>query len=160
MIKKALFERCKKYVIEERSADKLALSFCIGNYIAFSPFLFLHSVMVFCATWLFNLNFAITFAVAYGVNNPWTLVPIYTADYFFGRWLFVSCLNIDFITYNPQWMSYIHNFFEQRLGLARPCVWSFLLGGNILGILTSILLYPIMRYIFSKMVTQVHGSAS
>ncbi len=141
---------------QEKSPEKLALSFCVGNYIAFSPFIFLHTVMVFICVWLFRLNFAVTFAAAYGVNNIWTAVPIYTVDYAFGYWLMHSVAGLDLVSLNPSWMGFVHRFFELKLGLAKPCLWSFLIGGNLLGILTSVILYPPIKWIFAQFVAQVH----
>ncbi len=155
---KGLVNYLKKFVYKERSAQKLALSFCIGNYIAFSPFLGLHTVMVFIAVWLFQLNFPITLAVAYAVNNIWTAVPIYTLDYAFGYWLVHKVMRIKMLTYSPSWMAFINNFFELKLGLAKPCLWSFLIGGNLLGILTSLMFYPIVKKLFAKLTFEIHGT--
>lgn len=141
-----------RLAFQERSAKKLAISFCMGNYIAFSPFIFLHTVMVFIFVWLFRLNFAVTFAVAYGVNNIWTAVPIYTTDYVFGYWLVHRVFGADLSSFDFSWMSYINNFFEHTLGLSRPCFWSFMIGGNLLGILTSIVLYPFLVSLFTRLV--------
>ncbi|MEX0940342.1 MAG: DUF2062 domain-containing protein [Candidatus Babeliales bacterium] len=148
----------KKYVYEERSPHKLALSFCIGSYIAFSPFLFFHTIMVFAGVWLFQLNFPITLTAAYGINNPWTAIPIYMIDYIFGYWILHKLLHIKVVTIFPEWMSYLNYFFEYKLGLPQPCIWSFLIGGNLLGIILSVLLYPLMKKIFSKLVTEIHGT--
>ena len=156
MIKKVL-SYLKKFVYQERSPQKLAISFCIGNYIAFSPFIGLHTVMVFIAAWLFSLNFPVTFAEAYGINNLWTAVPIYTADYIFGYWLVHKVIHLNGLLYNPHWFNLMCQFFEQKLGLVKPCIWSFLIGGNLLGILTSIILYPFMVKLFSKLSLEVHG---
>lgn len=147
----------KQFVAHEKSAQKLALSFCIGNYIAFSPFLALHTVMIFLSVWLFGLNPAVTFAVAYGVNNPWTAIPIYTIDYFFGYSILHWLLHIDTAYYTPGWVNIISNFCEQRLGIATPCFWSFFIGGNLLGFLTSLILYPFIKRIFQRFIFQMHG---
>ncbi len=155
---KGLVNYLKKFVYKERSAQKLALSFCIGNYIAFSPFLFLHTFMAFASIWFFRLNPAVTFAAAYGINNPWTLVPVYMADYAFGYWLVHKVMCIEFLMTSPSWMDFINRFFETNLGMAKPCIWSFLIGGNLLGIITSIILYPIMKKFFAKLTLEIHGT--
>jgi uncharacterized protein (DUF2062 family) len=77
----------KKCMGSETSAHKLALSFCLGAYIAFSPFLGLHTAMVFVLGWLSRLNIPIIMAATHVVNNPWTMVPIYSADYGIGYYL-------------------------------------------------------------------------
>jgi len=156
---KSLINYLKKFVYEERSPQKLALSFCIGCYIAFSPFLFLHTAMVFGLVWLFGLNFPVTLAAS-ALNNPWSLVPIYMADYVFGCWLVHKVMKIEYLMASPTWMNSINNFCETTLGIAKPCLWSFMIGGNLLGIAVSIVLYPIMKKLFEKLTFEIHGSAT
>lgn len=132
---------------QKQSMHTLALSLCIGNYIAFSPFIGLHTVMVLVSVWLFNLNMPITFAIAYGVNNPWTAIPVYALDYLIGYWIVhdIAVLELQ----NPSWMAWIEYFIQNNLNLPKPCLWSFLIGGNVLGILTSIVAYPIALKLFT-----------
>ena len=139
---------------KERSIYKLTLSFCIGNFIAFSPFIFLHTIMIFILVWLFRLNFAVTFAAAYGINNPWTAVPIYTLDYFFGHWFVHNLCHINVALWTPTWMTFITTKCEQLIGLKNVCVFSFLVGGHVLSVLISIALFPIMKRIFSQLMLE------
>jgi uncharacterized protein (DUF2062 family) len=148
--------------LHERSPEKLALSFCIGNYIAFSPFPGLHTVMIFAFAWLFQLNFSVTFAAAYTINNPFTALPLYLGDYFFGYWLVHDYLHVDVQRFTPSFVKSIESFL-QTLGIVNPCFWSFIVGGNVLGIALSLLLYPCMKYTFKKLVplsTLVNPSGS
>ncbi|MCK4517171.1 DUF2062 domain-containing protein [Candidatus Babeliales bacterium] len=117
---------------------KLAVSFCIGIYIAFSPFPGGHTVMMFAFTWLFGLNFPILF-FATSFNNPWTAIPFYAADYSFGYWFTHSFLGL-----NPAWAF----SFERFLGSSKICLWSFFIGGNVLGILFAIICYPLVLRLF------------
>lgn len=149
----------KKLVYQERSAQKLAISFCIGVYIAFSPFPGLHTLMVFLFAWLLNLNFGVTFATSCFVNNPWTMIPVYGADYGLGYWILYKFFHINMGNFDPSWMYYINRFCEQTLGIAKPCIWSFLLGGNLLGIALGLILYPIMKKIFSNYLAVEFGTA-
>jgi uncharacterized protein (DUF2062 family) len=137
---------------KEQSATRLTRSFCLGNYIAFSPFIALHTVMAIGISWLLNLNTAITVLVSYGINNPWTAIPIYTVDYLFGRWLLYSLLKINIRAYNPLWIMALEQKFAYYLGIKEFCFWSFMLGGNILGIVTSIILYPVMYPLFRRFI--------
>ncbi len=139
----------KKLAYEEKSPHKLALSFCMGAFIAFSPFPGLHTIMIFAFSVLFGLNLSVTFAAAYGINNPITLIPVYAADYGLGYWLLHKLLALDVAAINPWWMQTCSMYFEQKLGLPLPCIWSFLIGGNILGIVIALVLYPITKQLFS-----------
>lgn len=149
----------KKLMQQERSPEKLALSFCVGNYIAFSPFPFFHTVMVFLFSWLFKLNLGVTFATSCFINNPWTMIPVYGADYALGYWLVYKVFNLNIYHYNPWWMYSINNLCEGTLGIAKPCIWSFLIGGNLLGIGLSLLLYPIMKKVFAYYLAVEFGTA-
>jgi uncharacterized protein (DUF2062 family) len=149
----------KKLIYQERSAEKLALSFCIGNYIAFSPFPGFHTLMVFLFSWMFSLNLGVTFASSCFINNPWTMIPVYGSDYIFGYWLLHKVFNLNFEVFEPWWMYYINMFCEKTLGIAKPCIISFIVGGNILGIGLSILLYPLMKRVFAYYLTLEFGTA-
>jgi uncharacterized protein len=149
-----------KIILHEKSADKLALSFCVGNYIAFSPFIGLHTIMAFLFSWLFNLNLAVTCATTYFINNPWTAIPVYMIDYMFGHWLVHDILHLNFTAITPTWIHSLTSLLEQKLGINSPCFWSFLIGGNILGIIISIVLYPNMQKLFKKLLQQKNENIS
>jgi len=147
------------------SVSKLAQSFCMGVYIAFSPFPGAHTVMMFIATWLFKLNFPILF-VATSLNNPWTMIPFFTFDYLFGYWFLH-----DFIGWNPgyafslekiltsiccfmqSWIGWSPGVaFSKVFGSGEICLVSFLIGGNILGIVSALLFYPVVSRVFKRLV--------
>lgn len=138
----------KRLLGYESSINTLTLSFCMGNYIAFSPYIGLHTIMIFVFTWFFRLNLAVTFAVAYLINNPFTMVPVYLSDYLVGYWLLYSFLGLDMQAINPLWLTKLNLWLQSAVGFNMPCLWAFLIGGNLLGIVSSVILYPIMKYIF------------
>lgn len=128
--------------LKERSPYILALSFCLGAYIAFSPFLLLHTAMCIGIAFLFGLNIAVTLAASMMINNPWTAVPIYVTDYIFGHWLVHSVLHYGERLYVPQWLGATQAYIGSVLGIDAVCFWSFMIGGNVLGIGVALLLYP------------------
>ena len=116
------------------SAEMLALSFSMGVYIAFSPFPGAHTMMVLFSTWMFRLNFPILF-FSTSFNNPWTMIPFFLFDYYFGYWLLHSFLGLNI------------NFFismEKVFGSGKICPVSFLVGGNLLGIFFALACYPVV----------------
>jgi uncharacterized protein (DUF2062 family) len=125
----------KKILGSGLDAHTLALSFCIGLYIAFSPFPGLHLVMTVAATYLFKLHFPTVF-IACSFNNPWTMIPFYSADYAFGYWLVHS-----FFGWSPAYVLSLKFLF----GSGSICLISFLIGGNILGITIASLCYPLIK---------------
>lgn len=130
----------KSLLKREYCAHKFALSCCIGAYIAFSPFIGLHTIMVFLFSWLFALNTATMFAVSFLINNPWTMVPVYGSGYLVGNW-FLNFSNIIVSTGTGDWCSILSKYSSNSL-------LAFLVGGNLLGLAIGGILYPVMLYIF------------
>ena len=126
------------------SVDKLTQSFCVGIFIAFFPIPGSHTVMMFLCKWLFNLNFPILF-ISTSFNNPWTMIPFFSFDYIFGYWFTHS-----FLGWDPGWVISLHKVF----GAGEVCLWSFFIGGNILGIVSAILAYPFVNFMFSRLFTK------
>ena len=114
-----------RLILKERSTKKLTLAFCLGVYIAFSPFPGFHTAMVLVFSWLFGLNMAIVFASSCLVNNPWTMVPVYVADYVFGNWLCCRFLGTNMLDFNPLWMHPITAWICQKTGIAHISLASF-----------------------------------
>lgn len=150
MIGQGIYQFLKSLVIKERSVEKLTLSFCLGVYIAFSPFIGFHTIMVFLFGWLFSLNIAVLLAATYLINNPWTMVPVYVSDYMVGNWL-LGRLYGDTTFINPAWMNWLNNTWTYYTGIKEISLWAFLVGGNFLGIILALLSYPIMKRIFQRL---------
>ena len=146
-------------VLKERSSTQLAFSFCMGIYIAFSPWIGFHTLMTFVVVWFLGLNLAVTFAGSCLLHNPWTTVPIYGIDYVFGEWLLKKMCGLDTLSMNPSWMASINAPLQTYLGLSNISFWSFVVGGNVLGIVISVALYPVMKRLFAKLIAEVHDAA-
>ena len=130
------------------SPEKLTQSFCVGLYIAFAPFPGVHSVMMLFAKWWWGLNFPVLF-FATSINNPWTMIPFYSFDYFFGYWIVH-----DLFGFNPKWVF----SFAKIFGSGEICLWSFLIGGNILGLIFAFVFYPVVRFLFNKLAAKNRDS--
>jgi uncharacterized protein (DUF2062 family) len=140
-------DRAKGFLFQERCPHKLALSVSVGACIAFSPFIGLHTLMIILLIWLAGLNPAITLMVSHAINNPWTMVPVYLSDYWFGNWFFNKFLGIDLAGYNPEWVTWLNMLMQTKLGLHEFCLWSFLIGGTILSLFIGLILYPLVKII-------------
>ncbi len=134
---------------KERCPRKLTLSFCVGIYIAFSPFVGLHTPMVFLFGWLFALNTPVLLSVSIFINNPWTMMPVYGLDHVVGCWLFRLC-NVDSMSWNPAWLTSCNVFLHKYLGTAGISFWAFFIGGNLLGLGIGAMVYPIVKRVFEK----------
>jgi uncharacterized protein (DUF2062 family) len=143
-------EYLKKQFSREQSPHKLALSLSFAIFIAFSPFLLLHTVLVFVCSWLFRLNFAITFAVVHMIHNPWATIPIYASDYMLGDLLLHKWLGLNTLALNPTWMGFFNGYITKYVGLTDISLVAFLVGGNLLGLILAISLYPLMKSLCAR----------
>jgi len=143
----------------ERSPHKFALACSWGAYIAFSPFPGLHTLMAIGISWLLAMSPAITVGMAYFVNNPWTLVPVYGSDYAVGYWLVHKVLKIPTAYLGFPGTEYFYTFWHNHIGIAQPCIWSFLIGGNLLGIAAGLITYPLMLRFFERYTPSVSPSS-
>jgi uncharacterized protein (DUF2062 family) len=142
-----------KLLAYERCIHRLTLSCCIGIYIAFSPFVGLHTAMVFLFSWLFALNFAVILLVSMGINNPWTMMPVYGAGHFFGDRV-LTWIGVNHYAWNPSWIESANQWIKGYIGLGGISFWAFMIGGNILGVGLSILCYPMIKRMLSAFKAQ------
>lgn len=125
--------------------ERTALAFSIGVFIAFSPFLGLHTILATLLAFLFRFNKIAIYTGTF-VNNPvFTLVPIIIASYAVGAFVLGRPLHIPDqgleLLKNPEIFSgsyYRKIFFESW-----NVVWPFAVGGIILSVVCSLLAYPL-----------------
>lgn len=147
MIIQHLQQFSKHLLHAENSVQKLALSTSLGIYVAFSPFIGLHTLMAICLAWLFSFNVIITLSVSCLINNPWTMVPVYGCDYLFGKWFCYVC-NIDFMRNVPTFFNFVCEPISYYVGLPTYSLWTFFLGGNVLSLLLALLMYHPVKWAF------------
>ena len=138
----------QRLIALEQSPHKLALTCALGVYIGFSPLIGLHTVMTFFFGWMFSLNIAALFAVSVLVNNPWTMVPVYSIDHLFGTWLF-NLFHINYLQLEPVWVESCNLFLKKHTGITGLSLSAFLVGGNLLAIVISLVIYPLVKRIFA-----------
>jgi len=122
------------------SPAKLATSFAVGLFIAFSPLPGAHTAIMFFCGWFFRLNIPML-SVATFLNNPWTMIPFFVVDYSIGYWIVHSLFGV-----NVTWFISL----EKLFGSGKICLVSFLVGGFFLGALAALISYPIMLRFFRK----------
>jgi len=125
--------------------ERTALAFSIGVFIAFSPFLGLHTIMATALAFLFRFNKIAIYTGTF-VNNPFlTLVPIIIASYAIGAFILGRPLRIPDegleLLQHPRILSgdYYRQVFVQSWGI----VWPFSVGGMTLSVVCSLLAYPL-----------------
>jgi uncharacterized protein len=125
--------------------ERTALAFSIGVFIAFSPFLGLHTIMATALTFAFRFNKIAIYTGTF-INNPFlTLVPIIIASYAVGAFVLGRPLDLPEeglqLLKNPHIFSgeyYRRIFFESW-----NVVWPFAVGGMVLSVVCSLLAYPL-----------------
>jgi uncharacterized protein len=125
--------------------ERTALAFSIGVFIAFSPFLGLHTIMATVIAFVFRFNKVAIYTGTF-INNPFfTLVPIIIASYAVGAFVLGRPIRIPEegleLLKNPHVFSgdYYRRIFVQSWHI----VWPFAVGGMLLSVVCSVLAYPI-----------------
>lgn len=148
-----IFKRIHALIIHmvayERSPRRLAFTCALGIYIGISPLIGLHTAMVFLFGWMFALSIPVLFTVSMMIHNPWTMMPVYAIDHLFGKWLF-TILDIDHFAWDPAWVESCNLFLKEHTGITGLSLSAFFVGGNLLAIGISIMLYPIMKRVFTR----------
>lgn len=125
------------------SPRKIALAFAIGVFIAFSPILGFHTIMVLLAAWLFRLNPVALFAGAF-VNNPWTFTPLYGLCLWFGVYLYGGSSAFPTVSWEHlTFLGFIENL--------KPYIGPFVLGTTIIGILFAVLSYVLSYLLICRL---------
>lgn len=150
MIKENLLKIVKRFVVTGACPKKLAAAASVGVYLAFTPFLGLHLALALFISWFFSLNAALMIAVSCVIHNPWTVFPIYATDYFCGDYVLSHWFGVDPVSCNPCWVGQCNAFLTAHTGLPSLSLWSFLIGGNILGIGLSLLFYPVTKRFLTR----------
>ena len=143
-MRKKLSALFKDALLSGCTPQRMSRSCCLGVYIAFSPFPGAHTLIMLICNFLFKLHFP-TLLIATSLNNPWTIIPFYTFDYTFGYWFVHSLMG-----WHPSWVL----SFAKIFGTGNICIWSFLIGGNILGMAFALASYPLVTQLFTRLASQ------
>ncbi len=125
--------------------ERTALAFAIGVFIAFSPFLGLHTIAATLVAFLFRFNKIAIYSGTF-INNPFlTLVPIIIASYAVGAFLLGRPLRISdagiALLREPHLLTpdYYRRLFRESWGI----VWPFTVGATALSVICSLIAYPL-----------------
>jgi uncharacterized protein (DUF2062 family) len=125
--------------------ERTALAFSIGVFIAFSPFLGLHTIAATLIAFLFRLNKIAIYTGTF-INNPFlTIVPIIVASYAIGAFLLGRPLGIPAegiaLFRHPQLFS--GEYYGQLFGKSWQLLLPFAVGGLVLSVICSLITYPL-----------------
>ena len=125
--------------------ERTALAFSIGVFIAFSPFLGLHTVAATLVAFLFRFNKIAIYSGTFINNPPLTLIPIIALSYAVGALVLGMPLSIPEegveLLSKPQLFTgaYYRRLFAQSWHIVKP----FIVGGMILSVVCSVAAYPL-----------------
>jgi uncharacterized protein (DUF2062 family) len=125
--------------------ERTALAFSIGVFIAFSPFLGLHTIAATLVAFLFRFNKIAIYAGTFR-NNPFlTLVPIIIASYALGAFVLGRPIRIprDGIELLKSPHLFTGEYYRQLLAHSWDVVEPFALGATLLSVVCSLLAYPL-----------------
>ena len=125
--------------------ERTALAFSIGVFIAFCPFLGLHTILATFVAFVFRFNKIAIYAGTF-INNPFlTLVPIIIASYaigafILGRPLKIPDQGVELLTHPAIFSGdYYRQIFIQSWTIIKP----FAVGATVLSVVCSLLAYPL-----------------
>jgi len=128
------------------SPHRTALAFGIGVFIAFFPILGIHTLMALGVAFAFRLSRAVTLLGAY-VNNPWTIVPLYTAGTVVGSWLLGTPLQgRPFATWGGGHGALVHALIDA----VYPYLWPYVIGNSVLGVVGGVSAYLAVRFALER----------
>jgi uncharacterized protein (DUF2062 family) len=125
--------------------ERTALAFSVGIFIAFSPFLGLHTIMATALAFIFRFNKIAIYAGTF-VNNPFlTLVPIVVASYALGALLLGRPVRLPeggmALLTDPHLLT--REYWRELYAHAREILLPFSLGGMVLSVVCSLAAYPV-----------------
>src|SRR5437762_8508758 len=151
------FSVLKKLNRQNQFSKKIAIYLFFGFLFRVIPFIGFRTLITFLCGWLFALDLAALFAISFFVHNPWTIIPIYTLDHFVGQWFF-GLFNINGMQLDPSWVEACSTFLKDHTGISGLSLSAFLVGGNLIGISISIILYPFIKKIFTTYLSKKNNT--
>lgn len=129
--------------------ERTALAFSIGIFIAFSPFLGLHTILATLIAFLFRFNKIAIYTGTF-TNNPFfTLVPIIVASYAVGAFVLGRPLRIPpdgiELLRHPRLLT--GDYYSQTLVRSWYLVEPFAIGGLVLSVVCSLTAYPLTLWV-------------
>lgn len=146
--KKSFKSLFRKFLDLNETPERIALSFSIGVFIAFSPLLGTHLILVFLLVLIFRLN-KVAILTGALINNPWTIIPMYTAGTFLGFFLMgksISRLPVFSISDLLSFNDFFHKF--------KAILFPYLLGCTVLGLIAALIGYFLMKRLFIEKAAQ------
>ncbi|MDH4099518.1 MAG: DUF2062 domain-containing protein [Nitrospirota bacterium] len=133
-------EKVRELLHYNEPSDRLALSFAIGVFIAFTPTLGLHFPTALVLAWMMRLN-KLMAILGTAMNNPWTFVPICGSSVWLGLkiWPVANETPINW-----------SNLSFQNLSMLKSYIMPFAIGSIILGVVFAVLSYFVSLHLITR----------
>jgi len=144
MVRGPVSNYLRRLLALDETPERVALAFALGVFLAFSPLLGLHTILALSISFAFGLSRP-AILIGVFVNNPWTIVPIYTAGAYLGWILFgfpASRTLPDF-----HWSNLWHLGFWRDLLSNGAVLKPLILGSTILSVIAALISYPVALWI-------------
>jgi hypothetical protein len=129
----------------EDTPHRTAAAFGLGLFIAFFPLVGIHTLLALGLAFLLRLSRAAVLLGAW-MNNPWTIVPIYSAGTAVGCLLLgAPCADLGGLAWGEAGL----------LSRLQPYVWPFVVGNTVLGALVGGLGYLALRLALERRASRV-----
>jgi uncharacterized protein len=135
-------DRLREIVKLDDPPHKLALAVAIGVFIAFSPWLGLHIVSCLLFAWIFRVSKFVVLTATF-VNNPWTMVPLYAFNLWFGVRLTGGEITIPEIAWSEIG-------FRELFTILKPYLWPFVAGSLAAGTIAGVLSYFVFHWAVTR----------
>ena len=114
----------------------IARGFAVGIFVAFSPFLGLHTVLAISLAFLIRGN-RLASLLASWICNPLTMIPILYFDFKVGEILLSTSLPFP------------HNIhtFKDIIHAGGQIAWPLLVGGHLIGLVLALASFPIIHFL-------------
>ena len=136
----SFYDGLKKLLALDDTPVRVALAFSLGVALAFSPLLGLHTILGLTIAFALRMN-RVAVLIGVFVNNPWTIVPIYTAAVYLGWYLFGFPAVPDLPDF--QWTSLWNGSFWVNLWRNGAVLKPLILGSTILSVFAGLVSYPL-----------------
>jgi uncharacterized protein (DUF2062 family) len=140
-------EYLRRLLALEGTPERVACAFAVGVFLAFSPLLGLHTILGLIVAFAFGLNRA---AVLIGVfvNNPWTIVPIYTAGAYLGWFIFgfPASPSAPHLRWSDFWTGELWRSIFTNGSVMKPLIF----GSTILSFVAAAVSYPIALWVIRQ----------
>jgi uncharacterized protein len=146
MVRKVLLKYTNRLLSLDDTPERIAFSFALGVFLAFSPLLGFHTFLGILLAFIFGLN-RVAVLVGLFINNPWTLVPIYSlANYVGGLLIGIPAVTLPAFEWSALW----HSGYWVKLASAWRGLVPLVVGSSILAVVAATTSYLLTLHIVKQ----------